>query len=419
MKLLVDNSGYHLLNLGDVCMLQSGVRRLQELWPAAEIGVLTMSPERLASVVPGVRALSASGKHMLVGAGTMLPGLGRLLGAQAGRIEHNLRVTVPKLSRAWTSGLATLRGQPTGDYHELQTFMKSTDAVVALGGGFLTDSFHSHAISTLRLLELAMALGKPTAIFGQGIGPITCPDLEAMAARVLPRLDYVGLRESLTAMPLLQRYGVPESRIALTGDDAVETVFQHRATTLGDAVGLNVRVADYSGMRRDLAATACEVVSKVATAKGARILPVPISLHQADSDIRAIQDLLALKHEDTAGIHDSEDVIHQAGRCRVVVTGSYHGSIFALSQGVPVVTLVASDYYRSKFEGVANVFSVGCEVVVVEDGFEKRLEHILGKTWDAAPLLRGPLLDSARRQIAMGRAAYDAFGRIVMHRGAP
>ena len=57
MRIVVDtalNTGTaEYLNMGDVAMLQVGVRRLQSLWPSARVEVLTESPANLASFVLG------------------------------------------------------------------------------------------------------------------------------------------------------------------------------------------------------------------------------------------------------------------------------------------------------------------------------------------------------------------------------
>ena len=57
MRILVDQSGYDLLNIGDVAMLQSCVTRLRGQWPAAEIMVIATAPERLAAYCPGTIAI--------------------------------------------------------------------------------------------------------------------------------------------------------------------------------------------------------------------------------------------------------------------------------------------------------------------------------------------------------------------------
>ena len=57
MRILVDQSGYDLLNIGDVAMLQSCVTWLRMQWPAAEIMVIAAAPGRLADYCPGTIAI--------------------------------------------------------------------------------------------------------------------------------------------------------------------------------------------------------------------------------------------------------------------------------------------------------------------------------------------------------------------------
>ena len=53
MRILVDHSGYGLMNVGDIAMLQACVRRLLTLWPQAQIQVFTESAQRLQRYCPG------------------------------------------------------------------------------------------------------------------------------------------------------------------------------------------------------------------------------------------------------------------------------------------------------------------------------------------------------------------------------
>src|SRR5258708_3812766 len=57
MRIVVENSAYALQNFGDIAMLQVAVRRFQQMWPDAQIDVLTFSEERLQRFCPGTRAL--------------------------------------------------------------------------------------------------------------------------------------------------------------------------------------------------------------------------------------------------------------------------------------------------------------------------------------------------------------------------
>ena len=66
-RILIDPSSHHLLNLGDVGMLQVCVERLRDLWPGSRIGVVTDAPERLERHCPGVEPVPATGRYALLG----------------------------------------------------------------------------------------------------------------------------------------------------------------------------------------------------------------------------------------------------------------------------------------------------------------------------------------------------------------
>ena len=51
-----------------------------------------------------------------------------------------------------------------------------------------------------------------------------------------------------------------------------------------------------------------------------------------------------------------EGTITTIARCRLVVTGSYHAALFALSMGVPAIGIATSRYYEDKFLGLADQF---------------------------------------------------------------
>lgn len=57
MRILIDQSGYDLLNLGDVAMLQGCVARLRQQWPTAEILVIAHAPDRLRRYCPDTTAI--------------------------------------------------------------------------------------------------------------------------------------------------------------------------------------------------------------------------------------------------------------------------------------------------------------------------------------------------------------------------
>jgi colanic acid/amylovoran biosynthesis protein len=111
-------------------------------------------------------------------------------------------------------------------------------------------------------------------------------------------------------------------------------------------------------------------------------------------------------------------VIQQIRECRVVVTGSYHGAVFALAQGIPAVVLASSVYYRNKMSGLADQFGEGCHVVAFEPLAElgSRISAAIDWAWREADRLRPALLSRSADQVARGHAAYARLRSLVANR---
>ncbi len=418
MSILVDNSGYGLTNLGDLSMLQVGVARLRELAPRDDLKVITTSPDRLKMYVPGAEPVTGPGRALFHQGSNLLGAAYWLGGRSAWRMavaESWARRRRPFQSAAWAAYRMRRRGIDAGPIHDYLGIVADARAVVATGGGFITDSFESHAMSVLELLGVAKALRKPIALFGQGLGPIDSPKLRRTARSVLQSADLIALREERQGLPLLKSLGVRLDRVVVTGDDAVERAYDLRQPGLGEGLGFNLRLASYSGVDDAQATVVRDVVKQCAAEMGMPLLPVPIDCGEGESDVRSLGRLLNLEDESAfACLTTPDDVIRQVGRCRLVVTGSYHAGVFALSQGIPVVGLAKSAYYRGKFLGLADQFGCSLETVELGNGpFEDALKGAIRRSWDNADSLRQPLLQAAERQVAAGHEAYHRFIRLL------
>jgi colanic acid/amylovoran biosynthesis protein len=78
-----------------------------------------------------------------------------------------------------------------------------------------------------------------------------------------------------------------------------------------------------------------------------------------------------------------------------------------------VIGLAQSQYYVQKFEGIADQFGAGCEIV---DLNECKDFTIIGdrirKQWELSEQLRPKLLASARKQLEAGNKAYKMVYRL-------
>jgi colanic acid/amylovoran biosynthesis protein len=100
-----------------------------------------------------------------------------------------------------------------------------------------------------------------------------------------------------------------------------------------------------------------------------------------------------------------------------VVTGSYHAGVFALAQGISVVGLAKSQYYKDKFLGVADQFGIGCEVILLDgEQLWEKLIISINNAWRSSEEVRPQLLESAKRQIDLGHTAYRKIYQLVESR---
>lgn len=451
MRILVDNGSYHLRNTGDVAMLQTAVTRLKRLWPHAVIEVITTSPYLLSLYCPAAQPIHPRGRNgwsrghrvllrllflipkpalqMLFELREILLGRPqaqaaiRLMGVVRRRFRRKVRPAIRRmglvrqqLGRKPHPDDARIEANSGPPAHRWNMVARA-DLVVADGGGYVTDVFKEQGTRVLDTLEMAIRLGKPTAMLGQGMGPIREPDLWMKAQKVIPWVDLIAMREKRAGEPILEALGVARQKVITTGDDAVELAHEARSRRLGTGLGINLRAAYYSAVPDEQIIRLREVLHRVASRLDAPLVALPIAHGALESDDDTIKRLL-LGYRDRISVWRKYDqplkLLQRVRRCRVVVSGSYHGAVFALAQGIPVVGLVKSEYYRDKFTGLSDVFGTGCEVVLLDgDDVSDRLEQSIQLAWESAEQVRPLLLHAAVRQIEMANAAYHRLFDLV------
>ncbi|MGF1634974.1 MAG: polysaccharide pyruvyl transferase family protein [Phycisphaerae bacterium] len=415
LRFLLESGTYQIDNVGDIAMLQRTVYRLLEAHPAARIDVITEQPDRLAQVLPEVYPVPAAPWFRL--RVVPLPRWAEWTGPVR-RVrwrEKLLAGRYPKLARL---GKRLDRWATRQERDEADAFyqaVNAADAVLAAGGGYASDPFHEHAWKVFATLNLAQGLGKPTAMFGLGLGPFTRPDLLQHGGPVLRRLDVLGLREPETGPAVAASLGVRADRVFVTGDDAIPLA---RAFTLPpvaqrQAMGVNLRLAETADVPPEALPRVSAGVRQAAEARDATLRPVIVrtALSPAN-DVDAVAQVFGPEVDlsEARGVRSPQEAMAQIARCRVVVTGAYHNAVFAGAMGVPVVGLSRSAYYVSKLGGAAKQFGPGVQVLSLTDpDLASKLTDSLLNLWDNADALAEPLRAAADRQTAQGEAAYERF----------
>lgn len=409
MQILIWSSSNCYRNMGDLSMLQITVARLRELWPAASIKVITVEPQKLIKYMPDVEPVVIGNEHSQKF--NLKEQLRRWLPTKIRQylviFQHSIKQSISLPAKTYPTSLLD------NENKILLASIDQADAFVSTGGGFLTDSFIGYALNYLELLDKAIQAGKITAMFGQGIGPVEQPLLAKRIKTVLPNVGLIALREEKPGLPLLIHYGIDPAEIIVTGDDAIEMAYSTRTDALGEHIGVNLRIAHYSKLASGeslLKTNIRTTLFRVAKQHNISLIPIPID----HSDQTAINELLQTPNYNKR-FNTPIQVIDEIKRCRVVVTGSYHAAVFALSQGIPAIGLVKSAYYASKFLGLAAQFGSGCEVLFLDDTsrLEERLETVLENLLRNAPENRQKLLENAQLQIQASRNAYKKFYDLV------
>jgi len=406
-RILIEPSAHHLLNAGDAAMLQVAAGRARELWPDSQIGVITESPDRLASLCPGTFAVSAIGRHIWLEqplvSSRVQRALPTVVATRLRWLERWLRTSHPHLASTLIRTRRKLKGAGNSELRDFLDWSNRCDVLIVSGAGLLTDAYARRATSVLELVNSAVRREATTALMGQGVSRFTDQELVAMARVVLPRVDLIGLREERTSRPVLRDMGVPDRKMVTTGDDALELAFAAGADLpSGDGLGLGLRVARYSGLTQAHLEMVAAVVTELGRSLQARLVPIPISEVAKEND--AV--VLARIHE-PGQQERAESPIGRVQRCRLVVAGSYHAAVFALAQGIPAIGLTASDYYTEKFLGLADQFNGLCPLVRLNHpSAAEELRSSINETWRSARDVQPALLAATKRQIGAGRAAY-------------
>jgi hypothetical protein len=247
--------------------------------------------------------------------------------------------------------------------------------------------------------------------------------LRALAAKVLPQVDFIALREEVLGRPILRELGVPLDRVMTTGDDAIETAYNLRGDRLNWGLGLNARSSDYSDVDSSLLVSLRPDIRNAVVRHGTSIIPVPISTREDETDIDAIRTMAG--NENIPAPFDRSNaspelVISQIKQCRLVVTGSYHAGVFAAALGVPVIGLAKSAYYMAKFRGLEAQFGSGCRTLALNRPEDVgTLSPTIDLLWENADALREELLSRAADQVLSIGRAYDRVGSDVEARRGP
>ena len=183
-----------------MAVLQICVERLRGLFPDAIIHVITAEPSGLARHCSHASPLSTRGPRSWYSDTELLGRLQVYLPkpvSQAVALRTRvLRRSRPELLERALSWKARLHGDGGHAIATYLTAVRQADLIVISGLGGLRGS----EMNTLDTLETALALRKPTAMFGLGLSGEHSDEVLARARQILPRIDLIAVRERSTGL---------------------------------------------------------------------------------------------------------------------------------------------------------------------------------------------------------------------------
>jgi polysaccharide pyruvyl transferase WcaK-like protein len=403
MKILIDNGEPQFSNLGDLALLLSAYSALKAEWPEAEIFTLALKPERLLEVLPDAKPVNPYDRSRWSGVmavGWLAEGYSPFFRSSA-RLFRNF-VSGRLISRLIDLAPGECRSKQL-EFAKFARFLEEIDLYVWAGGGYLADHFGSLATQFANTLEYLAGKGVPSIAFGLGIGPLNRRRIAAAVKGTMSNLSYIGLRDGLSSQ-LLQEWSFPENKFCVTGDDAIALASPCRPAELGQSLGISLRATYYSGLSETHFRRIADVVGVFCSKHGVGLASIPIARQDLGTNRSITNDVLQFTEPEFT----IEAVLKNVASCRAVVTGSYHAAVFALSMGVSVVAIAATDYYRQKFAGLKEQFGGLLQILSFDASselsmFAETLASLVEDAWRDAPNRRAALIQKAEEQVARGR----------------
>ena len=281
MKILVDHgSGY---NLGDIAMLEAGVLKLSDILKDASISVIDR-PGLTTTLWNAPNVFKEKAYKVNLRGSNLLDGMPFLW----------------RYDRDWNKLLSNItlllfeKASPAS-YKSLEEFCKPFDALYISGGGNLTDIFHNSLFNKCCLMAAFINQGKPVILTGQQLGPFNSRLSKMNLARILKKVNFIGLRKLGDSLNFVKIAHINESNFDVTGDDSFgllpadditvsESLCRYNMKP-NEFVAINYRMGKYAPSMNSYLKKAALLFDRVAELVQMPMLIVPISFNSMDNDV--------------------------------------------------------------------------------------------------------------------------------------
>lgn len=265
---------------------------------------------------------------------------------------------------------------------ELIKAIKGCDLFISGGGSLLQDITGKKSIPFyLGQVFLAQLMGKKTAFFAQGIGPVKSRFYQRCIKFVMNRSDFISVRD-VDSRELLLKWGVDAKKIKLTIDpvfvlkNVVEDFIAHKESQDKPIVGVSVRPW---GSNEYLVFFA-DALIKFAQKINADIMIIPLHLGEDRVISSKLKELLDKKYQGEVFIEEFAtplDILKKYQEIDFFWGVRLHSLIFSVLNRIPFVAIE----YDPKIKGFLNMLGInsGIEIENLDSG---ELYRVSMSIWD-------------------------------------
>lgn len=356
-------------NIGDELILSALLRLLRRIDPAANVTVLSFSPEETAQTHQ---------VHSLYRAPFVLRGTHRF---------GLLQMPWPAIARA----------------------IRAADLVLVGGGGLWEDIHNFGSIPQyLQTIAMAIACGRPAVGVGLGVGPLMTGLSSRLIRLIANHMALIVVRDQWSANELA-RCGVAQERIQV-GADLVFTLtapssIQLAAARAQPVIGVTLGPAEWLDVKLDELATAIDQASRRVQAQN--VIVFPMCTDKADRRIaQALSARITVPHQLDLRQRRPEELLDFVAGLDVILSAKLHGVIAGACMGVPTVCLS----YAPKVSAAAQRLGIAAHAVDKIDTLTLAAE--VERAW----VDRSRLEQCNRQVAALGATAEHTFN-IAVARG--
>ncbi len=314
------------------------------------------------------------------------------------KIEEDLDITVLSSNPEYTTRLFEVNAVSRTSVKKLLQAVYSCDLFISGGGSLLQDITGGKTIPFyLFPIFLAQMMGKATAVYAQGVGPIERSINKRMLKKVGQKLDFVSLRD-LYSINLIRELGLnrkinrtADPVFSLTDSYLPEINFRKEfgLTSQRKIIGVSVRPWKEQEYIPELA----KGVQKLAEQTEALIVIVPLNYSKDRSASEKLASLLETDNMLLPEIKKPETMISFFSVLDFLVGVRLHSLIFAAFNHVPFFGVS----YDPKVEAFVDKFNQGDFVTISALPGGADLGIRLSRAWQKRTMFKSELQNSTQK----------------------